>query len=339
MAKTPIKDFDFYLPENLIAQYPATKRDESRLLVYNRKSGEIKDKVFKDIVSEISPSDFMVINNTKVLKARLHGRKNTGGKVEVLIINITGDCTCEAMTKGNIKNGDRIFCNDYIGTVLDIKSNGMRVIEFSANILEIMENIGHMPLPPYVKRLDEEIDRERYQTVYSSRPGSVAAPTAGLHFTKELMQQLKSNGVSIVEITLNVGAGTFRPVKEPFLEDHIMHRESFSISKKTFEQINEMKQKGKKLVAVGTTTLRALESLSNNGQLIDYGNKSTDIFIRPGYKFNIVDKLITNFHLPKSTLFVLMSAFCGLNEIKNVYEYAVKNQYRFFSYGDAMLIK
>jgi len=339
MAKTPITDFDFYLPEHLIAQYPADRRDDSRLLVYDRGTGEIKDKIFKEIVSEISPNDFLVINNTKVLRARLYGRKKTGGKVEILILNVTGDYACEAMTKGNIKCGDEIFFNDYAGTIIDIKENGIRIIEFSANIFEIMDSIGHVPLPPYVKRSDEQIDRERYQTVYSCKPGSVAAPTAGLHFTTELMEKLTSAGVNIVEITLNVGAGTFRPVKEVFLEDHVMHSEPFSISKNAFKQINEMKQKGKKLIAVGTTTLRALESLAHNGQLTDYGNKTTDIFIRPGFKFNIVDKLITNFHLPKSTLFVLMAAFCGLEEIKNVYKYAVEKEYRFFSYGDAMFIK
>lgn len=339
MAKTPITDFDFYLPEHLIAQYPADRRDESRLLVYDRKSGKIKDKIFKEIVTEISPNDFLVINNTKVLRARLYGRKKTGGKVEILILNVIGDYSCEAMTKGNVKCGDEIFFDDYMGRIINIKENGIRNIEFSANIFEIMDSIGRVPLPPYVKRSDEQIDRERYQTVYSSNPGSVAAPTAGLHFTTELMEKLKSVGVNIVEITLNVGAGTFRPVKEVFLEDHVMHSESFSISEKAFKQINEMKQRGKKLVAVGTTTLRALESLAHNGQLTDYGNKTTDIFIRPGFRFNIVDKLITNFHLPKSTLFVLMAAFCGLKEIKNVYEYAVEKEYRFFSYGDAMFIK
>lgn len=339
MAKTPITDFDFYLPEHLIAQYPAERRDESRLLVYDRGTGEIKDKIFKEIVSEISPNDFLVINNTKVLRARLYGRKKTGGKVEILILNVTGDYACEAMTKGNIKCGDEIFFDDYVGKIVEIRENGIRIIEFSANIFEIMDSIGHVPLPPYVKRSDEQIDRERYQTVYSCKPGSVAAPTAGLHFTNELMEKLTTAGVNIVEITLNVGAGTFRPVKEVFLEDHVMHSESFSISENAFKQINEMKQKGKKLIAVGTTTLRALESLAHNGQLTDYGNKTTDIFIRPGFKFNIVDKLITNFHLPKSTLFVLMAAFCGLEEIKNVYKYAVEKEYRFFSYGDAMFIK
>ncbi|HCW92949.1 tRNA preQ1(34) S-adenosylmethionine ribosyltransferase-isomerase QueA [Flexistipes sinusarabici] len=337
--KTPVDKFDFHLPEKNIAQYPSDKRDESRLLIYDRKSGLIRDRIFKDILSEITENDFLVINNTKVLKARLLGRKKTGGKTEILVLNVISPTECEGITKGNIKTGDIIFLDDFTAEVLDTDTSGRRRILFSDNIYRIMECKGHMPLPPYVKREDEKMDEKRYQTVYSSSPGSVAAPTAGLHFTTELLQKIKQKGVEVLEITLNVGIGTFRPIKTQNIEDHHMHEEYFHIPEITYERINYLKKEGKNLIAVGTTTLRALESASKNGQLVKHGELSTNIFIKPGYSFNIVDRMITNFHLPKSTLFILMCALCGLDEMKTVYKHAVNENYRFFSYGDAMFIK
>jgi len=337
--KTPVDKFDFHLPENNIAQYPPDKRDESRLLIYDRESGEIKDSIFKDILSEITEKDFLVINNTKVLKARLFGRKETGGKIEILVLNIISPEECESITKGNIKKGDKIFLENSSAEILDTDTSGRRRILFSDNIYRIMEKEGHVPLPPYVKREDEKIDEKRYQTVYSSNPGSIAAPTAGLHFTDELMKKIKQKGVEVLEITLNVGIGTFRPIKTKYIEDHQMHEEYFHIPQNTYERINRLKKEGKNLIAVGTTTLRALESASHNGQLIKYGELSTNIFIKPGYSFKIIDKMITNFHLPKSTLFILMCALCGSDKMKFVYKHAVNENYRFFSYGDAMFIK
>lgn len=337
--KTPVDKFDFYLPEQYIAQYPSDKRDESRLLTYDRQSGQIKDCIFKDIVSEISKNDFLVINNTKVLKARILGRKKTGGKVEILVLKITSAKECEAITRGNLKKGDKIFFDSYSAEVFDIRPSGKRHIIFSDDIYRIMEDEGHVPLPPYVKREDNSMDEKRYQTVYSSKPGSIAAPTAGLHFTEKLLSEIKNKGVEILEITLNVGVGTFRPIKTDYIEDHQMHEEYFSIPEKTYNRINRLKREGKNLIAVGTTTLRALESSAKNGQLEQHGELSTDIFIKPGYSFNIIDKMVTNFHLPKSTLFILMCALCGADEIKAVYKHAIDKQYRFFSYGDAMFIK
>jgi len=337
--KTPVDRFDFYLPEKNIAQYPSDKRDESRLLIYDRESGEIKDRIFKDILSEITENDFLVINNTKVLKARLLGRKKTGGRIEILVLNIISPTECEAITRGNIKKGDEIFLENSSAKILDADTSGKRHILFSDNIYRIMDTEGHIPLPPYVKREDEEVDEKRYQTVYSSNPGSIAAPTAGLHFTNELIQKIKQKGAEVLEITLNVGIGTFRPIKTEYIEDHQMHEEYFYIPKNTYERINRLKREGKNLIAVGTTTLRALESASQDGQLTKHGELCTNIFITPGYSFKILDKMITNFHLPKSTLFILMCALCGTDEMKSVYQHAVNKNYRFFSYGDAMFIK
>ncbi|TYB85313.1 MAG: tRNA preQ1(34) S-adenosylmethionine ribosyltransferase-isomerase QueA, partial [Kosmotoga sp.] len=273
--KTPVDKFNFHLPEKNIAQYPSDKRDESRLLIYDRESGEIKDRIFKDILSEITGNDFLVINNTKVLKARLLGRKKTGGKTEILVLNIISPTECEAITKGNIKKGDEIFLENSSAEVLDTDISGRRRLLFSDNIYRIMEHEGHVPLPPYIKREDEKMDEKRYQTVYSTNPGSIAAPTAGLHFTNELMKKIKHKGVEILEITLNVGIGTFRPIKSKYVEDHQMHEEYFHIPENAYERINRLKKEGKNLIAVGTTTLRALESASHNGQLIKYGELST----------------------------------------------------------------
>lgn len=338
--KTSLSDFDFYLPEKSIAKYPSHRRDESKLMIYEKKSDNIRDCIFRNIADELTSDDFLVVNNTKVLKARLMGRKETGGKVEILVLEIYDGNKCKAMTKGKLRVGEFVFIDDYKAKVLKIYENGLKKIEFESDVYTIMEKSGHVPLPPYLKREDEASDETRYQTVYSSRPGSVAAPTAGLHFTEKLMDEIRDTGVEIIEVTLKVGQGTFQPVKAEYLEDHFMHKEYFHISQLAFNKINELKRMGKNLIAVGTTTLRALESASSeDGKLTGCGDMSTDIFIKPGYDFKIVDKLITNFHLPKSTLFVLMCSMCGTDEMKKIYKHAVENNYRFFSYGDAMFVK
>jgi len=345
MKKTPISKFDFYLPSELIAQLPVEKRDESRLLYLKKGTGEVFDYKFKDILQLLTEDDFLVVNNTKVLKARLFGKKTTGKTVEILLTEDLGDNCFYALIRGKVKIGEKLFINEKSVEVVDIVDD-LRMIKFDTNPYEIMEKYGHIPLPPYIKRGDEKEDHVRYQTIYSKVSGSVAAPTAGLHFTNELLEKLKEK-IEVIEITLNVGIGTFRPVKCDFVEDHKMHSENFSISKEAFERINYLKSKNKKLVAVGTTTVRALESASDtNGKLVNFGNGKTDIFIYPGYRFKIVDKIITNFHLPKSTLLMLVCAFAedglskgnGCDMVLNAYRHAVDKKYRFFSYGDAMFI-
>lgn len=338
MQKTPISKFDFILPAELIAQSPAQKRDESRLLYLKRKNNTIADLQFKDIVDLLSFDDFLVVNNTKVLKARLYGKKETGGNIEILLTDEIDKRTFKGMVRGKVKKGDSIIIENNLITVKELIDE-VRILEFDCDPYELMEKFGHIPLPPYIKRLDTKEDHSRYQTVYSKNDGSVAAPTAGLHFTAELLEKIKNKGVDIVEITLNVGIGTFKPVKTDYIEDHKMHAEKYFISEDAKEKINDLKSKGKKLVAVGTTSVRALESIANEkGDIEKSGAFSTDIFITPGYKFKIVDKLITNFHLPKSTLLMLVSAFAGYGLTMNAYKHAVNNRYRFFSYGDAMFI-
>jgi len=338
MQKTPISKFDFILPAELIAQSPAQKRDESRLLYLKRKNNTIADLQFKDIVDLLSFDDFLVVNNTKVLKARLYGKKETGGNIEILLTDEIDKRTFKGMVRGKVKKGDSIIIENNLITVKELIDE-VRILEFDCDPYELMEKFGHIPLPPYIKRLDTKEDHSRYQTVYSKNDGSVAAPTAGLHFTAELLEKIKNKGVDIVEITLNVGIGTFKPVKTDYIEDHKMHAEKYFISEDAREKINDLKSKGKKLVAVGTTSVRALESIANEkGNIEKSGAFSTDIFITPGYKFKIVDKLITNFHLPKSTLLMLVSAFAGYELTMNAYKHAVNNRYRFFSYGDAMFI-
>jgi S-adenosylmethionine:tRNA ribosyltransferase-isomerase len=339
MQKTPINKFDFNLPDELIAQSPAQKRDESRLLYLNKEYNTINELHFKDIVNLLTSNDFLVVNNTKVLKARLYGKKETGGKVEVLLTDEIDKHTFQGMVRGKVKEGDKIIIEGNKVTVKELIDE-IRVLEFGCDPYKLMEKFGHIPLPPYIKRDDTKEDHTRYQTVYSKNEGSVAAPTAGLHFTTELMEKLKNKGVEVVEITLNVGIGTFKPVKADYIEDHKMHSEKYFISEEARKKINDLKNKGKKLVAVGTTSVRALESIATDtGYIENFGAFSTDIFITPGYKFKIVDKLITNFHLPKSTLLMLVSAFAGYDFTMNAYKHAVNNRYRFFSYGDAMFIE
>lgn len=338
MQKTPISKFDFNLPDDLIAQYPAQKRDESRLLYLKRDANTMADLRFKEIVELLSVDDFLVVNNTKVLKARLYGRKETGKKVEVLLTEEIDKRTFKGMIKGKVKKGDSIIVEGSLITVKELIDE-IRILEFDSDPYELMEKFGHIPLPPYIRRLDTKEDHSRYQTIYSKNEGSVAAPTAGLHFTTELLEKIKKKGVEVIEITLNIGIGTFKPVKVDYIEDHRMHSEKYFISENARNRINELKNKGKKLVAVGTTTVRALESIANeDGHIEKSGAFSTDLFITPGYKFKVIDKLITNFHLPKSTLLMLVSAFAGYEFTMKAYNHAINNGYRFFSYGDAMFI-
>jgi S-adenosylmethionine:tRNA ribosyltransferase-isomerase len=339
--KTSVENYNFDLPENLIAQYPSDKRGESNLLILNKSTGIIEQKKFADIVDLITEDDFLVINNTKVLKARLFGKKTTGGKVEILLIEDIGNNRFKALTNGKVKIGTEIIIDKYMVKIIDFSNEeGQRIIEFSdINPYELMEKSGHLPLPPYIKREDSKEDELRYQTVYAKNQGSVAAPTAGLHFTKEIIDKIKEKGIEIIEITLNVGIGTFRPVKADFIQEHKMHFEHYSISEESADRINKLKSEGKKLISVGTTTTRALESASDrNGKIIKTGNQSTNIFIYPPYEFKMVDKMVTNFHTPQSTLLMMVSAFSDIKLLKKAYLEAKKNEYRFLSYGDAMII-
>ncbi|KAA0258682.1 tRNA preQ1(34) S-adenosylmethionine ribosyltransferase-isomerase QueA [Deferribacter autotrophicus] len=341
MGKTSIERYNFNLDESLIAQFPADKRGESRLLVVNRASATFNDMKFKDIVSLIDSDSFLVVNNTKVLKARLFGKKKSGGRIEVLLLEQLDNKKFRAMIGGKWKREDEIYIDEFKIAATGRDAEGLVIVDFLENDpFMVMEQKGHIPLPPYIKRSDTEIDQERYNTVYSKNYGSVAAPTAGLHFTNEILKALKEKGVEILEITLNVGLGTFRPIKTEFIEDHQMHSENFTIDSDVATRINKLKNEGKKLIAVGTTVVRALESAaSDDGVVREAKNQSTNLFIKEGYRFKIVDKLITNFHLPKSTLFILVTAFGGYDLIMNAYKHAMKNRYRFFSYGDAMFVE
>ncbi len=342
-----INEFDYHLPEELIAQKPADKRDFSRLLVVHRDTGEIEHKHFYDIIDYLEPGDCLVMNNSKVLPARLFGTKaETGAKVEFLLIKRLHDDVWETMVKPGkrLKPGDSvIFSEDFRAEILDYGEDGTRIVEFhySGIFMERLEELGKMPLPPYIARESELSDKDRYQTVYCKEEGSVAAPTAGLHFTEELMEKAREKGVKIAYVTLHVGIGTFRPVKCENIEDHQMHFEEYEITQENADIINETKASGGRVISVGTTSTRTMESaavLKEDGYVMEAKSDSTGIFIYPGYDFKIIDSLITNFHLPKSTLLMLISALYNREDILRVYETAVKEEYRFFSYGDAMFI-
>lgn len=341
MLKT--SDFYYDLPQELIAQTPITQRDHSRLMVLGRQTGEICHEHFYDIKKHLRPGDCLVINDTRVLPARLYGIKEGGGAhVEVLLLkNIGGDdWECIVYPGRRLKTGAQITFGDGLlhGEVINVLSDGNRIVRFSYQgiFLELLEQIGTMPLPPYItERLD---DAERYQTVYSRENGSAAAPTAGLHFTKELLREIEEMGVDIVHITLHVGLGTFRPVKEENITDHLMHTEHYQVTPEAAERINAAKARGGRIIAVGTTSCRTLESAADDQGVVHSGSGDTSIFIYPGYQFKILDGLITNFHLPESTLIMLVSAFSSREHILHAYETAVAEKYRFFSFGDAMLI-
>ncbi len=337
-------DFYFELPEELIAQHPAQKRDMSRLLCLGRKSGQIEHKHFYDVIDYLKPGDCLVLNNTKVLPARLYGIKKTGAKVEFLMLKNLGDDRWEVITGPGRKarEGDEFDFGDGIlhAIVEKVLDNGNRIAHFTyagSNIYEVLDKIGEMPLPHYIK--EKLTDNDRYQTVYAKDPGSAAAPTAGLHFTQELLEKIKEKGVDIAYVTLHVGIGTFRPVKTEYIEEHKMHTEHYYIDAENAEKINKAKLNGNRVIAVGTTSCRTLESASSptDGTVKECVG-DTSIFIYPGYKFKCIDGLITNFHLPESTLIMLVSAFCGRENTLNAYKVAVENKYRFFSFGDAMLI-
>ncbi|MBK5246174.1 MAG: tRNA preQ1(34) S-adenosylmethionine ribosyltransferase-isomerase QueA [Peptostreptococcaceae bacterium] len=345
-----INDFDYELPLDLIAQKPADKRENSRLLVVHRDSGKVEHKHFYNILDYISQGDCLVLNNSKVLPARLFGVKSeTGAKVEFLLIKrIEGD-RWETMVKPGkrLKTGDRVdFACDFSAFIVGNGEDGTRIVDFEYKgiFLERLEELGSMPLPPYIERASELEDKDRYQTVYCKTEGSVAAPTAGLHFTEELLCKAKEKGIFIAYVTLHVGIGTFRPVSCEKIEEHHMHFEEYEISEESARIINETKREGGRIISVGTTSTRTLESAAipfENGYTIatkDNMARETDIFIYPGYKFKIIDSLITNFHLPKSTLLMLISALYNREDIMRVYQIAVEEKYRFFSYGDAMLI-
>ena len=338
-----LKDFYFDLPQELIAQEPVADRQMSRLMVLDKKSGEVTHKIFKDIVDYVKEGDALVLNDTRVIPARLLGHKeDTLGKIEFILLKRVNADIWEVILKParKAKVGARfVFGNGkLLAQVIEILDDGRRLVRFEYDgIFErILDEVGNVPLPPYITK--ELVDKERYQTVYSKHKGSAAAPTAGLHFTLELLDELKRRGVRIVYTTLHVGLGTFRPVKTPDIKDHKMHSEYFSISQDACDIINDTKRRGNKVFAVGTTSSRVLETATGSSGIIEPMSGETDIFIYPGYKFKMVDSLITNFHLPESTLLMLVSAMAGRENILNAYAKAVEDKYRFFSFGDAMLI-
>ena len=335
-------DFWFDLPEELIAQTPLQQRDSSRLLKLDRDTGAVTHKRFYDIIDELRPGDCLVMNDSRVLPARLLGRRPTGGAVEVLLLRDLGEnrweCLCKPGKKMQV--GSEVIFGDgeLTATVREVWDDGNRVVEFhyTGIFLEVLERLGKMPLPPYIKA--ELADQERYQTVYSREVGSAAAPTAGLHWTKELLEKAREKGVKTAFVTLHVGLGTFRPVKAENILEHHMHAELCMMSAETAAVLNETKEAGGRVICVGTTSCRTLESLVNEDGSFEAKSKWTEIFIYPGYTFKAMDGLITNFHLPESTLVMLVSAFAGRENVLNAYEQAVKERYRFFSFGDAMLI-
>lgn len=336
-------DFYFYLPERLIAQTPLEKRDTSRLLHLDKSTGEIEHRHFYDVKQYLRKGDCLVLNDSRVLPARLIGARPTGGSVELVLLKDLGEGCWECLSRPGRKTKpgqEIVFGNgELTATVQSVTEGGNRIVKFQYEgvFLEVLERLGKMPLPPYIK--EELKDAERYQTVYSRELGSAAAPTAGLHFTMELLQEIEKMGVNICFVTLHVGLGTFRPVKAERIEDHEMHSEFCMVPADTAKTINETKRRGGRVIAVGTTSCRTLESFANEDGTIEETAAWTSIFIYPGYKFKCVDALITNFHLPESTLIMLVSALAGRENILHAYEVAVKEEYRFFSFGDAMLIE
>lgn len=335
------KSYFYDLPEELIAQTPAEPRDSSRLLVYHKSSGEIEHKVFRDVLDYLKPGDVLVVNNTRVLPARLYGKKESGAQIEVLLLKRIDLNTWETLAKPGkrLKVGTKIiFSENLKGKIKSDTDFGGKIIEFEFDGVfeDIISKCGVMPLPPYIHK--QYKDKERYQTVYNKITGSSAAPTAGLHFTNELLEKIRAKGVEIIEVLLHVGLGTFRPVNENNILEHKMHSEYIEVTSENATKLNNAKREGRRIIAVGTTSVRVLESATDNNGIIHACQKETDIFIYPGYKFKMVDGLITNFHLPESTLIMLVSAFIGYDETMKMYNTAVKEKYRFFSFGDATLL-
>ena len=334
-------DFEYSLPENLIAQYPAEVRGQSRLLVLNRTDGSIQDNKFADLPGLLQTGDLLVFNNTRVIPARLFGQKETGGRIEIMVERVLGkrEILAQMRYSKEPRTGSRILLAG--GYYLDVqeRKGTFHVLSLpeGQDISEILERYGHVPLPPYIQREDKKLDRERYQTVYAQIPGAIAAPTAGLHFTREMLEKLRGRGIEIAYVTLHVGAGTFQPVRTQQIESHQMHHEFLEVSDQVCEQVNSARARGSRVIAVGTTSVRCLETAARDGKLQPFHGE-TDLFIYPGFSFAITDAMITNFHLPASTLLMLVCAFAGRENVLNAYEHAINNEYRFYSYGDAMFI-
>ena len=338
-----VKDFDFELPQELIAQDPLEDRSGSKLLILDKDTGKTEHRIFRDIVSYLNPGDCLVINNTKVIPARLYGvKEGTEAHIEILLLKRRENDIWETLVKPGKKakvGTEFVFGEGKLECkVIDVLDDGNRIIKFDcdANIYAVLDEIGQMPLPPYIK--EKLADKERYQTVYSEHLGSAAAPTAGLHFTKEMLEEIKAKGVNIGYVTLHVGLGTFRPVKVDDVTKHTMHTEHYIMPQETADLINETKKNGKRVISVGTTSCRTLESVATKNGCICADEDDTSIFIYPGYEFKCIDALVTNFHLPESTLIMLISAFAGYDHVMNAYKIAVDEKYRFFSFGDAMFI-
>ncbi|MFO7766358.1 MAG: tRNA preQ1(34) S-adenosylmethionine ribosyltransferase-isomerase QueA [Pelovirga sp.] len=342
-----LDDFDFLLPEGLIAQAPVQRRDASRLMCVERAKGTVATRQFVDIVDVFRSGDVLVVNDTQVIPARLYGSKPSGGKVEVLLVrrdsqpSESEDWLCMTRSSKGLPVGTRIQFDDRLSAeILEERDELLRRVRFSCcdDFLEVVEEIGHLPLPPYIRRPDTAEDRARYQTVFARHKGAVAAPTAGLHFTEEILQQIHARGAKICNLTLHVGPGTFLPVRTDDVREHKMHSEYYSVPQATATMVNRARQQGGRIFALGTTVTRALETATSDAGVLQAGSGDSDIFIVPGYRFNIVDALVTNFHLPKSTLLMLVSAFAGRELILRAYQQAIAEKYRFFSYGDCMLI-
>lgn len=338
-------DFYFDLPDELIARYPADQRDQSRLLVLDGRSGAVQHRHFNELGDFLRPGDLLVFNNTRVIPGRLYGHKDSGGKLELLIERITGETRALAHIRASKspRAGSRLnLVREHGGEVRGQcevlgRRDALFELEFDGPVLSVLEQIGHMPLPPYIDRADEQLDQERYQTVYAQKPGAVAAPTAGLHFTQELLDKLAARGINSAFVTLHVGAGTFQPVRVADIREHAMHSEYLEVDASVCEAVAATRRRGGRVVAVGTTSVRSLETASQGGELQPYAGESR-IFIYPGYRFRSVDVLLTNFHLPESTLIMLVSAFAGREKVLAAYRQAIAERYRFFSYGDAMLV-
>jgi S-adenosylmethionine:tRNA ribosyltransferase-isomerase len=344
-----VSDFHFDLPDELIARYPKQERTASRLLQLNGNSGVVTDGTFREVLDRVNPGDLLVFNNTRVIPARMFGRKSSGGKLEVLVERMLDDKRILAHVRCSKppKPGTELFLGeqDQFNATMVARHDALFEICFNSelNVLDILNEIGHMPLPPYIDRPDEDADKERYQTVYNKKPGAVAAPTAGLHFDTELLEQIKNKGVELAYVTLHVGAGTFQPVRVENIHDHHMHAEYVEVPQEVVDAIAATKARGGRIIAVGTTSVRSLESAAqhalNHGTELQPFFGDTEIFIFPGYEYQLIDCLITNFHLPESTLIMLVSAFAGYEHVMAAYAHAVREQYRFFSYGDAMFIE
>ena len=335
------QDFDFDLPEELIAQFPTSERDAGRLLLLDGVTGGYSDRKFTDLVSLLNPGDLLVFNDTRVIPARLFGRKATGGRVEILVERMLDETNCLAHVQASKtpKQGSWIMLDGGIELQVRGRQDDLFELKLAGDmtLMDVLEQQGHTPLPPYIRRAGEAIDLVRYQTVYAKSPGAVAAPTAGLHFTRALIGELEKKGVASAYVTLHVGAGTFQPIREENIENHRMHSEWFQVSEAVCEQVSAVKQAGNRVIAVGTTSVRCLETATLGGRLQPFQGE-TDIFIYPGFEFRTVDAMITNFHLPGSTLLLLVCAFAGRENILRAYRHAVEAEYRFFSYGDAMFI-